>query len=152
MKVRIFSIFIAAILFLLICEIGIRLTGLYSTVSEKVGNGFISLFSVQHKGWFYTHRSNQTLKISNPEFSFNHKMDAFGFRNNESIDTSRYSILAFGDSFTEGLGTSQDSTWPALLQNETGKQVYNAGIMGATRFMPFGFSLTTKLVSNQIKY
>jgi hypothetical protein len=25
--------------------------------------------------------------------------------------------MVFGDSFTEGVGTSQDSTWPELLEN-----------------------------------
>ncbi len=41
-------------------------------------------------------------------------------------------ILAFGDSLTFGKGTTQDSAYPAVLQELSGYTVINAGISGET--------------------
>lgn len=39
-------------------------------------------------------------------------------------------ILAFGDSLTEGYGVSRDQSYPAILQGMSGYSVINAGISG----------------------
>lgn len=39
-------------------------------------------------------------------------------------------ILALGDSFTEGFGVGNDETWPADLERLTGRRVLNAGVRG----------------------
>jgi acyl-CoA thioesterase I len=39
-------------------------------------------------------------------------------------------ILAFGDSLTEGVGANQNESYPAVLQEISGRKVINAGISG----------------------
>lgn len=123
--------FFSVVLFLLTCEIGIRYTGLYATLSEKNGNGFLSLFQTTHHSVYQNYRPNDTLFIKNTEFSFIHIIDSLGFRNTMNDSLNRKEIIALGDSFTEGLGAPQDSTWPALLSHRMGLPVYNAGVMGS---------------------
>lgn len=126
---RAFKILVVLLVSVLACEGLIRLTGLYKTQSEKGNGNFVNPFKPQHQGWQYHHGTNQTASMALPEFTFEHRYDSLGYRNDSSPDSAE--VLAFGDSFTEGVGAPQDSTWPALLQIKTGKQVYNAGVMGS---------------------
>jgi len=135
-KFRFIKTTLSILLFLFATEFGIRYLGIYETTSEKAGNGFHSLFKVTNQGCHFTHSPNDTFLISQSEFSYPHIIDKYGFRNNSS-DSESYKVLAFGDSFTEGLGSSQDSTWPALLSKKLNTPVYNAGIMGSDPFYSY---------------
>jgi hypothetical protein len=55
---------------------------------------------------------------------------ADGFRNH-NLDRPTATgplILALGDSYTEGYAVSDDKTWPAHLERDTGRRVLNAGV------------------------
>ena len=55
---------------------------------------------------------------------------ADGFRNH-NLDRPTATgplILALGDSYTEGYAVSDDETWPAHLERDTGRRVLNAGV------------------------
>ena len=56
--------------------------------------------------------------------------DARGFREHDlnGPAPSGPTILAIGDSFTEGYLVGNDETWPANLQRVTGRPVLNAGV------------------------
>jgi lysophospholipase L1-like esterase len=56
-------------------------------------------------------------------------IEANGLRRTGSA-LSEASILAVGDSFTFGDEVKDGETWPALLQQETGRRVLNAGVSG----------------------
>lgn len=118
--------------FLVLTELAIRYSGLYAQLSEKNGHSFLSLFEPTHHGQFQNYTPNDTLHINNTEFSYLHYIDKYGFRNSDSVDMlDTIDVLALGDSFTEGLGAPQDSSWPVLLTRENGWTVYNAGVMGS---------------------
>lgn len=72
------------------------------------------------------------------EFSYLHTYNSLGLRGIEPIkDSSIYTVLGLGDSFTEGVGAPQDSSWTVLLETflvenlELNLQVINAGVGGS---------------------
>ena len=89
----------------------------------------------------FTHDPNSIRIESCSEFSYKHEYNSMGIRNDEVGLFKRNDevrILCLGDSYTEGIGTSQDSTWVKLLEhklNETGQDRYfnciNGGKSGA---------------------
>ena len=61
---------------------------------------------------------NSCDRVGREEFVYAHTYNSLGIRGDEpEKDTSRITIATLGDSFTEGIGTPQDSTWTQLLQN-----------------------------------
>lgn len=138
---RLLGIILSICAFYAVLEMGIRYTGIYAQLSEKNGNGFLSLFHPTHHGIFQNYEPFDTVYINNTEFSYVHAMDANGFRNNP-LDADTNVVLALGDSFTEGLGAAQDSSWPAILQNKIQRPVYNAGVMGGDPV--FGYKILTE--------
>jgi len=62
--------------------------------------------------------------------SFSYQFDDIGFRNPPGILGSAH-YLALGCSFTMGVGLSNTQTWPHILAEKLGVQVYNAGQGGA---------------------
>lgn len=55
--------------------------------------------------------------------------DANGFRNPHPSE--RYDWVAVGDSFVAGSHVSDDQGWTELLQQRTGKAIYNLGVSGS---------------------
>lgn len=56
-------------------------------------------------------------KVTTPEFEYTHLYNSLGLRGKD-IDGSDscYNIVSLGDSYTEGIGTPDDSTWSRLLE------------------------------------
>ncbi len=124
---------IAFVMVFVICffllEAGIRMLGYYATQSEKSSGTFTHPFMPQHTGWHYHQTPGLNAALSLPEFSYTHQYDSLGFRNDSIAD--EYDAIAFGDSFTEGLGAPNDSVWPVALEKISGLKIYNAGVMGS---------------------
>jgi lysophospholipase L1-like esterase len=97
--------------------------------------------------WYWVNGSNLSYYITQPEFSYLHTYNSKGLREEEipeKKDSAEYRIIALGDSFTEGIGAAQDSTWPVFLErmlNEKyrGKKIttINAGASGSDPFYEF---------------
>lgn len=86
-----------------------------------------------------THPANSVDVLRKPEFTYNHNFNSLGLRDKEPIlDTSITTIIGLGDSFTEGVGSPQDSTWLKLLEGNLKRlhpnkkiQIINAGQNGS---------------------
>ncbi|MDB5282356.1 MAG: lipolytic protein family [Bacteroidota bacterium] len=128
----------------------------YLTYGEINGDGYYSLALRQKfryfttpflphnaTGWFHTSAPNSTSVFKNGEFNYSHHYNHEGIRDVEIAVIKKKTemrIAAFGDSFTEGIGAPQDSSWPALLNNlfvingDTEVKVINAGCAGSDPF------------------
>jgi hypothetical protein len=65
----------------------------------------------------------------------NYQYNSRGFRDQEwptSVDELKNAIWCVGDSFTVGLGSPVEHTWPWLLQKHTGRRVINISMDGAS--------------------
>ncbi|HPW67741.1 MAG TPA: hypothetical protein PLS84_11770 [Salinivirgaceae bacterium] len=86
-----------------------------------------------------THPANSIDYLRKPEFAYTHTFNSLGLRDKEPIlDTSIVTIIGLGDSFTEGVGSPQDSTWLKLLEGNIKRlypnkkmQTLNAGVNGS---------------------
>jgi hypothetical protein len=67
-------------------------------------------------------------------FSVEYNYNSRGFRDQEwpnSVEELKNAIWCVGDSFTVGLGSPIEHTWPWLLQKQTGRRVINVSLDGA---------------------
>lgn len=129
-RILFWSVFISV----LILELGLRHTiDNYKSYSER--NGSFSYYCPYSKARLesianpffkidarlFTKPPNRQLVEVKPEFSYKHSFNSFGLRSPEPNHRKvggRVVIAGLGDSFTEGVGTSEDSTWVSLLQNQ----------------------------------
>ncbi len=122
---RIFiSLYIFGILWFCI-ESALRISGINQTYNEKQGFFYVSGFlTLQNKTLKNTqllvHPAYDSFIRQSEEFDYRVKCNNEGLRDiDHSIkkDSKEYRIICMGNSFTEGVGTPQDSTWPKLLEN-----------------------------------
>ena len=130
-----------------ILELGLRLSKKYQTYSEKNGEKFHSDYGNELPDWFKRYSADQTWKWPNDEFDIEHRTNSLGYREGEPTwDTAinKIRLLTLGDSFTEGVGTDYDSTWPRYLERmlletypEAQPEVLNFGIAGSDPFYEY---------------
>ncbi len=128
-------LFLSTCLSLMILDVGLRIgTDKYQSHSERNGSFFLYYcpFTIIRLENFarsladedirlYVQKKSETRIENSSEFSYAHTINSLGFRDEEpeltNID-SNFTIVGFGDSFTEGVGASQDSTWVKLLEDD----------------------------------
>lgn len=155
-KVMLFS----TLLSLLVAELSLRyivranlsyseINGMHLYVSPFFSNKIIRIAGINSKTRdlsFIEHYRVGTKRMESikDEFSYEHRFNSFGGRGSEPIlADSSYKIIALGDSFTEGAGTPEDSTWVHLLsgriqQIRTDTVTYlNAGVSGSDPFQSY---------------
>ena len=57
--------------------------------------------------------------------------DRFGFQNADGALTNEFAVIALGDSFGAGLGTTQEKIWPVMLEKLCDLPVYNLSMLGS---------------------
>lgn len=117
-------------------EFVIRLSKRLQTYSEQNFNTYQSAYDSKGITHLYTWPKNELMNTSQPEFSYSYQTNEYGFIFNQDLDScNRDSTFIFlGDSFTFGVGSSQDSSLPVLLDEKIDQTVINAGIPGSDPF------------------
>ncbi len=91
-------------------------------------------------------RPHATKTLATTEFNYTHHYNSLGLRGDEpTADSSKKTIVILGDSFVEGQGAPDDSTWVRLLENKlNSRQVFskqvqciNGGLAGSDVFFEF---------------
>tara|TARA_Y100000389_G_scaffold169439_1_gene175722 strand:- start:30190 stop:31452 length:1263 start_codon:yes stop_codon:yes gene_type:complete len=81
------------------------------------------------------------------DFIYSWKTDQYGYKNN-SLEFE-YDFIALGDSFTEGMGVAINDTWPKILENISGKKIYNTGVQG---YAPSQFNGTLNILRDKLNF
>jgi len=135
-------------------EMGLRIGGINKTYNEVIGSFYVSGYAINpdfnntKHHHTYTYKPYSVLFDCRNEFRYKVTTNSEGLRDNErqiEYPDSVIRIIAIGNSFTEGVGAPQDSTWPALLEQKLSNklqkkvEVFNAGISSSDPF--FGYKL-----------
>ena len=99
----------------------------YATYWElNVSRQYLSVYEQTGSTWFHSYAYQDSVTYFRPEFTHRRKVNSFGIPEQE-IDTTKaaneYRIIALGDSFTEWIGTTYDSTWVKRQQAFSEKHV-----------------------------
>lgn len=142
-RIVIISIFTS----ILIGEVFFRISGKYDSYGEKNGHFFYRLvydeagYDTKLLFEFY----NRAYKTANQT-----SLDDI-----DSISDDHFRILGLGDSFTEGVGAPEDSTWLKILETNLNERpgtrkikTINAGISGNDPFFEY-FILKEKLLAHK---
>lgn len=132
------------LIFLLLFELLLRLTGVLKTSEEKSGYEYQERYYFEQDTWFHHWPPNETFEYTQQEFSFTNTINELGHREKSfedfKNDTSSVKIICLGDSFTEGDGAPYDSSWVRRVENllnekfDTTFRLYNAGVCGSDVF------------------
>jgi hypothetical protein len=124
-------------------EIICRLTGRYAGYLERTRVGkekkYISPYSNNWETWYHVNQPHSQRVYKLNEFNLEWRVNNEGLRDIDFVagNDSVKRIMVLGDSFTEGFGAVNDSTYPSqlglLLHNNGLKntQVMNCGVSGS---------------------
>ena len=128
---------------ILVLELGLRFLGKYDTYFEKKAGKYESIYKYRPQNALHKRQANDSfLSASQNEFSYQFVTNSWGYSDQEWTpnDSNSFKILVLGDSFTEGVGTPQDSSWVAQISKfDTAKKLqgFNAGIAASDPFTNF---------------
>ncbi len=130
---------------LVLLEGMLRLMGMYQTYTESIGQGYMSYFDQITANHYNTYRPNDTFTLDHKDFRYYYKSNELGQRERPLYgfcDSTAFKIIALGDSYTEGVGTSYDSSWPQSLRRklatiDRSPVLYDGGQSGADPFFEY---------------
>jgi hypothetical protein len=135
------------LLLLSVFELMLRMSGKYLTYPEKMKGIYWSIYNDTHKNWYNKHDSGEQINYVLPEFKMQFTANNEGCR--DSIfykEKKKYRIIAGGDSFCEGFGTTNDSTWQkqlfAMVRTAIpggGVEIWNAGLISSDPVAEYAF-------------
>jgi lysophospholipase L1-like esterase len=130
------SLSIATVLLcLLVAEVAFRQISSLKTYTELNSNSqYKSPYQSDNKGPLLVYTPGFISDVARTEFTVHVRANSIGLNDKEhTLKTdSAKRICVIGDSFTEGFGSTGDSTYPKLLQKMlTGTEVMGCGISGS---------------------
>jgi lysophospholipase L1-like esterase len=145
-KSIIYGIYIFLVV-LISSELLLRIFGVNITYTESIGQPYRSPYNQFYKSHYLTHEPQSQFILDHRDFKYEHATNELGFRE-VSMDSfftqcaHSYKILALGDSYTEGVGAPEDSSWVKLLEKKMKSQnqdvcCFNAGISGSDPFFQY---------------
>ena len=144
MKSKLILLVISLITVLIFAEIVFRISGKYQTYTELTGTGgYVSPFEVGFDTWYRVHPANKKIEYHNEEFSASWVANNEGLNDKPFSTSQKCSIMVLGDSFTEGSGASNDSSYPRQLADlvrdslTPSGEVWNCGVGGSDLIFEF---------------
>lgn len=129
-----------------VIEIGLRISGITTTYTEKRSGYYQSPYTPTEPGWYHTWPISKIHFLKTSEYNFERQSNSLGLSDVEPIekkDSNEYRIIGLGDSFTEGDGADTDSTWLKFLERNINKKhnkifkFINAGICGSDPYFEY---------------
>ncbi|MCB9256449.1 MAG: hypothetical protein H6579_04910 [Chitinophagales bacterium] len=130
---KVMMLLIGILIIVLSLEIGLRFTKKLKTYSELNFGIYQSPYDASKYKELHVWSINDSIYSSQTEFTYSYLTNKYGLikREEEYDSSTNEGVVFLGDSFVFGVGASQDSSLPVLLENKLGYPVINAGIPGS---------------------
>lgn len=123
----------------------LMLAGIGTTYSERMGYGYSSIYSTKGESYYRTREPRSIVWFDRPEFRHVRHVNSMGYSDREwpiAKKPGEKRILCLGDSWTEGVGAPEDSTYVSLLADilsarDSDTYVMNAGIAADDPFVNY---------------
>ncbi|MCW5906611.1 MAG: hypothetical protein KIS94_02045 [Chitinophagales bacterium] len=122
----------------LLLESFLILTGWKKEYTEKRFGYYQSPFLYDSMNYYHVYHKGEKIENGASEFTYEISINSLGYPGQEwatEKPSGKVRIMTLGDSFTEGDGAPQDSSFPVLLQQmleaDFATEVLNAGVSGS---------------------
>jgi lysophospholipase L1-like esterase len=138
----------SATIMIVVLELSLRGVGKYANYYEQNGNpNYRSVYSQGGGPRLHVNSPNRTVGWALKEYGHSRETNSLGLSERQISETkspTEYRIVALGDSFTEGVGTSYESTWVKVAEKDLADRspgravsIINAGISGSDVYFEY---------------